>query len=266
MSERRGIFELYRFHHPGGGAKDWAIALIDGAIDVRYGASGTALRGGQVKSRNIDNQAELNRRVSQKLREGYQRVGPIIVYEDGRWENVPTASEEPQPQAARDAEDQVYFEIRATAESSIAEFTAVCREACGRLRAAGVTAVEVQETGEALVFRIGRWSFEVAEAASMNPNAWLRRTRTGGGRIEVDEGVYPFLFLVYLKRHAPRECAVNLAWKDGVDVTDRLHHEAGVLALFGATLEGIRPVAVALGLADERIDLARIGSDESLYF
>jgi len=266
MSARRGIFELYRFHHPGGGTKDWAIALIDGEIDVRYGATGAALRGGRVKSRYTDNQAELNRRVSQKLKEGYQRVGPIVVFEDGRWESAPAGREEPEPKANSDAEDKVFFEIRASAESAVTGFTATCHEVCGKLREAGVTGVDVQRTSEAQVFRIGRWSFEVADGASMNPNALLRSNRTGGGRIQAEDGVYPFLFLAYLKRQAPRELEVNLAWKDGIEVTDRLHHEADVLALFGTTLDGIRPVAVALGLAEERIDLASIGSDESLYF
>jgi len=266
MSARRGICERYRFQHAGGGSKDWAIALIDGAVDVRYGATGTALRGGRVKSRYSDNQAELNRRVSQKLKEGYQRVGPIVVHEDGSFESAPAGREEPEPKAALDAEDKVFFEIRGTVESAVAGFLATCHEACRKLREAGVSRVDVKRTGDALMFSIGRWSFEVADSASMNPNAWLRSNRTGGGRIEPETGVYPFLFLVYLKRNAPREFEVNLAWKDGIEVTDRLHHEAGVLALFGTTLDGIRPVAVALGLAEERIDLAAVGSDESLYF
>jgi len=269
MSARRGIFELYRFQHPGGGAKDWAIALVTGeggGIDVRYGATGTALRGGRVKSRYSDNQAELNRRVSQKLREGYQRVGSIVVYEDGYFESTPAGREEPEPKAQPDAEDRVFFEICATAESAIAGFIASCHEACGKLREAGVSGVDIKRTQGVVVFAIGRWSLEVADSASMNPNALLRSNRTGGGRIEAEDGVYPFLFLAYLKRHAPRGFEVNLAWKDGIEVTDRLHHEAGVLALFGTTLDGIRPVAVALGLAEARIDLAAVGSDESLYF
>jgi hypothetical protein len=269
MSARRGIFELYRFQHPGGGSKDWAIALVNGdggGIDVRYGATGTTLRGGRVKSRYTDNHAELNRRVSEKLREGYQRVGAIVVYEDGRFESATAGREEPEPKAQPDAEDKVFFEIRATVASAIAGFLATCHKACGKLREAGVTGVDVKQTQDAVVFTIGQWSFEVADSASINPNALLRSNRTGGGRIKAEEGVYPFLFLTYLKRNTPREFEVNLAWKDGIEVTDRLHHEAGVLAMFGTTFDSIRSVAVALGLAEEKIDLAAVGSDASLYF
>lgn len=265
---RLGVYELYRYDHPGGGSKDWAIAVIDGAVDTRYGKIGTRLQGGRVDRRFTDNQAEVRRRINGKIRKGYRHIGSVVIYEDGSTESVLPADLERAPRAEPKQDDEkLYFEIRLRGEAVWSEFLCRCREACDILEAAGVT-VSRKLNGEFnAVFAIGGWPFEVAERSAGNRNTLSRSTLEGAGHLRPAEGVYPLLFLMYLKRFASeRTYEVGLAFKDGIEVTEQLRHEQDVLAMFGVGLDDIRPVAVALGLAEKEIDLASIGSEESLYF
>lgn len=267
--KRLGVYELYRYDHPGGGSKDWAIAVIDGAVDTRYGKTGTRLQGGLVDRHFADNQAEVRRRITGKVRKGYRHIGSVVIYEDGSTESVPPADPERTPKAAPKQEDvdKLYFEIRLRGEAVWSELLSRCREACDILEAAGVM-VSRKLNGEFnAMFAIGGWPFEVADRSAGNRNTLSRSTLEGAGHLRPAEGVYPLLFLMYLKRFASeRTYEVGLAFKDGIEVTEQLHHEQDVLAMFGVSLDDIRPVAVALGLAEEEIDLASIGSEESLYF
>lgn len=262
-----GVYELYRYAHADGTSKDWAIALIDGAVDTRFGKTGAPLQGGPVERRLAGPHAEVRRRIDQKLSKGYRRVGEVVMYEDGTWELAEKASPTPVPAPEKEA-DRAYFEIRLLDAGAWSVFLARCQEACRTLSASGVP-VKSALTGDKFnaAFAVGDWPLEVADRSAGSRNTVSRSTREGAGHVLAREGVYPLLFLLYLKRFASEHTyEVGVAVKDGIEVTEKLHHEQDVLAMFGVSLDDIRPIAVALGLAEEKIDLASVGSEESMYF
>jgi predicted DNA-binding WGR domain protein len=264
-----GVYELYRYRHPNGEAKEWAVAIVDGQVNVRYGKAGSLVNGGKPEARFTDAHAEKNRRVREKTRKGYEYVDRVVIHTDGSWVSTEDLGSEdgqaPQPQASPDEEATVFFEIRVRNAGMFPEFLRACREACDRLAAAGVAVTRKLNEELAFRFAIGDWPFGVGERVELGyRNTVSRATRQGAGNVRAADGVYPLLFLLYLKRYSPAEVA--LAWKDGIEITEQLRHEHDVLAMFGTDLDAIRPVAVALGLAEERIDLAALGGDESLYF
>jgi hypothetical protein len=67
-------FELYRFTHPDGTAKEWAYSdLGNGQAEIRWGPRGQ-LRQSQVKPlRDVWNRA------LQKVRKGYVKVGVVML-------------------------------------------------------------------------------------------------------------------------------------------------------------------------------------------
>ena len=264
-----GIYELYRYRHPNGDAKEWAVAIVDGQVHVRYGKAGNLVNGGIPQARYTDAHAEKNRRVQEKTRKGYQYVDRVTVHTDGSWastKDVPIEDgQPPPPKASPDDEDTIFFEIRVQNAGMFPEFLRACREACERLVAAGVPVARERNAESAFEFSIGDWRFGVGERVEVGyRNTVSRATRQGAGQVHVRDGVHPLLFLLYLKRFSPAE--VGLAWKDGIEITEQLHLEHDVLAMFGTELDAVRPVAVALGLAEEKIDLAALGGDQSLYF
>ena len=85
-------FELYRFTHPDGTAKEWAYSdLGNGQAEIRWGPE-NQLRGSQVKPLR-----EAQGRVAEKLRKRYRFVGTVWLDEHGSR----TAQPSPQPQPTR---------------------------------------------------------------------------------------------------------------------------------------------------------------------
>lgn len=264
-----GVYDLYRYDHPNGGAKEWAVAIVDGQVTVRYGKAGSLVNGGKPQARYTDVHAEMNRRIRDKTRKGYRYVDRVAIHTDGSWVSTKDgrsdSEQRPEPKASSDDEETVFFEIRVRNAGMFPEFLRACREACDRLSGAGVAVTRKSNEELAFEFAIGDWQFGVGERVEVGyRNTVSRTTRQGAGHVHVKDGVYPLLFLLYLKRFAPAE--VGLAWKDGIEITEQLRHEHDLLAMFGTDLDAIRPVAVALGLAEEKIDLAALGGDQSLYF
>ena len=72
-------FELYRYNHPDGTAKEWAYSdLGDGTAEIRWGAP-YQLRQSQIKPlREAQNRAEI------KVRKGYRLIGTILFDDLGR--------------------------------------------------------------------------------------------------------------------------------------------------------------------------------------
>lgn len=262
---RLGIYERYRFVHSDGTSKDWAITIIDGAVDTRFGKTGAALTGAAVEQRFADCNDEVKRRVDEKIRKGYRFVDTVIVYDDGTVE--PTQASMAAKPEKREEVDKVYFEIRLHTSDAWQEFLAHCQDACQIMSKTGIESqCAVADQSNARI-TVSDWPLHLAARATGQRNTLSVSTLDGAGHVHKNEGVYPLLFLMYLKRLASeRTYTVELAVKDGIEVTEKLHHEQDVLALFGVRLDDIRPLAVVLGLAEEDIDLASLGTEESMYF
>ena len=83
-------FELYRFTHPDGSAKEWAYSdLGNGTAEIRWGPE-DQLRGFQEKPVR-----EAQGRVAEKLRKGYRFVGTVWLDEHGSRVSVPPARPTP---------------------------------------------------------------------------------------------------------------------------------------------------------------------------
>lgn len=80
------LYELYRNNSAAGqGTKDWAIKVTDSnEITVQFGKTGSKLRSRVLKlAPNADLKRELFERVSQKMSEGYSKVGMASIDDNG---------------------------------------------------------------------------------------------------------------------------------------------------------------------------------------
>jgi len=83
-------FELYRFAHADGTAKEWGYSdLGNGQAEIRWGPE-NHLRGHQVKSLR-----EARERARTKMRDGYQQVGTAWLDETGSRVSIPASSPNP---------------------------------------------------------------------------------------------------------------------------------------------------------------------------
>jgi hypothetical protein len=79
-------FELYRYTHPDGTAKEWAYCnLGNGLAEIRWGPS-NQLRNSQIKPLS-----EAQVRAEEKVRKGYRLVGTILLDDLGRRVNTQAA-------------------------------------------------------------------------------------------------------------------------------------------------------------------------------
>lgn len=86
------VYELYRYNHLDGSAKEWAYAdLGGGRADIRWGKAGT-LSGGQEKPL-----LEAEQRATKKCRDGYEYVGQRHIDSLGRPYGVRPMVPSPQP-------------------------------------------------------------------------------------------------------------------------------------------------------------------------
>ena len=83
-------FELYRFTHADGTAKEWAYSdLGNGQAEIRWGPE-NQLRGFQVKPLR-----EAQGRAAEKLRKGYRFVGTVWLDASGSRTSVPPSRPTP---------------------------------------------------------------------------------------------------------------------------------------------------------------------------
>lgn len=80
-------YELFRFTHPDGSAKEWGYAEMGtgaGRYEVRWGKAGHLVQHQDGLSRAIIQQRE-----AEKLRKGYQSVGPRRINSTGAVNSLP---------------------------------------------------------------------------------------------------------------------------------------------------------------------------------
>jgi len=274
---------LYRMYRPDGTPwKDWAIAIVGNELRTYFGKTATPLRSRAVSVTGNAFTSEMQIRINEKEREGYRYVGHAKVMADGSCHEIPDSGQLDQttpPAPARVlSEDEVYYEIRLLPGTPDVEPTASLRQFMLRAkRAAEIMENHAKDhvthymTGDFdWFYEIGAWTFSVVSGKPTpgQRNVLARQANSNvAGTVQKSEGVFALLFLMYLRQHAdPNVYEVSLSWKDGVEVTEQLRGEHDLLAMFGCTLDEIRPVAVSLGLAEQFIDLAALKGESSMYF
>jgi hypothetical protein len=244
-------YDLYRFTHPDGSSKDWAIRRnADGRITTRWGRTSPTLP--QVGTRNQDKIALENA----KRRKGYVHVGKVLIDGHGKIRSFMNDAQDEcvpsQPEARKEA---VYWRIK-----------------IGK----SATREQLLEWGKALTGaanRLGKaFGLDHSDPADFEPGviAHWRIPGTGAsgaGQIGLDHGVVPLLILMTMKQLAPDDAGVSLATEDGIEIGTDLRKETQVLEGFGTDLESVRPMAEAFGLLSPRIHLAEaIQTNQDAWF
>lgn len=242
-------YDLYRFTHADGSSKDWAVRQnANGTVTTRWGPTGPVLP--QSKTRRGDKR----NLVQAKLRKGYVPVGTVRIDKEGRVhavDSTPATRSEPEQKP----EDALYWRIRvgvSVPHAALADWAKSVSDAADRL--AEVLGWARGERSDFEPGAIGNWR--------------IPGTRTSGaGQIPITQSVVPLLVLMAMKRLAPEGTTMSVATEDGIEVGTDLRAEARLLAQFGTYLEGVRPLAEALGLIEPRINLSRaIQSDHDWWF
>ncbi|CAI8817907.1 hypothetical protein [Methylocaldum szegediense] len=242
-------YDLYRFTHADGSSKDWAVRQnANGTVTTRWGPTGPVLP--QSKTRRGDKR----NLVQAKLRKGYVPVGTVRIDKEGRVhavDSTPATRSEPEQKP----EDALYWRIRvgvSVPHAALADWAKAVSDAADRL--AEVLGWARGERSDFEPGAIGNWR--------------IPGTRTSGaGQIPITQSVVPLLVLMAMKRLAPEGTTMSVATEDGIEVGTDLRAEARLLAQFGTDLEGVRPLAEALGLIEPRINLSRaIQSDHDWWF
>lgn len=244
-------YDLYRFTHPDGSSKDWAIRRIaDGRITTRWGRTGPTLP--QVGTRHQDKIALENA----KRRKGYVYVGQVLIDDRGTIQSL-----------SKDAQDE-----RAPSQPAARKEALYWRIKIG----ASATRGQLLEWGKAVTGAVNRlgtaFGLDRSERADFEPGviAHWRIPGTGAsgaGQIGLDQGVVPLLVMIAMKKLAPDDAGVSLATEDGIEIGTDLRKETRVLEGFGTDLESVRPMAEALGLLPPRIHLAEaIQTNQDCWF
>jgi hypothetical protein len=244
-------YDLYRFTHPDGSGKDWAIRRnTDGSITTRWGRTGPTLP--QVGTRHQDKIALENA----KRRKGYVHVGKVLIDDHGRLQSFKNdAQGEPAPSQPAARKEAIYWRIK-IGKSAMRE--------------------QLLEWGNAVTGAANQlgtaFGLDRSDPADFEPGviAHWRIPGTGAsgaGQIGLDQGVVPLLVLMAMKKLAPDDAGVSLATEDGIEIGTDLKKETRVLEGFGTDLESVRPMAEALGLLPPRIHLAEaIQTNQDCWF
>lgn len=249
-------FELYRYFNADGSSKDWAICNEStsfkggGTYTVRWGKTGQRLP--QKLTKPVDNRNTVHDLIRSKIRKGYVLIGNVMIDDGGNISNVPPASskpvgEDPHPQD----EPRIYWRIKIPAhlpESPDLEFFR------GMTRGFADSILRMYPEYEwisAIKSRYRDISLVKSEAGF-----WLK-----------EDGVFPFLLLMAMKKHVPGGITISLSHEDSVEISDHLKLETQALSFFGTDLESIRSIAEILGLLAKRLDLSMIAPEhEDFYF
>jgi len=101
MSELSVVVSLYRFTHPDGSTKDWAIRHDETGVEIYFGKTGKRLQMRTVpvtRCRNNSPVLEVERRVNEQRRQGYEFVGSCILDQHIRRDLVPVSNDPPAEQ------------------------------------------------------------------------------------------------------------------------------------------------------------------------
>lgn len=232
-------YSLHR--HPNDGSpKDWAFRVEGGDLLTRWG--GTDVRLTHAKRRALKYANEGNDLAQQKLGKGYRPVGEVWIDEEGFLIEASRVPQSVRPGPAQ--ESALYWRMvypaTLDAPSSLGILNAMRRYADAL---SPWTAVSGLCQGS---IQIGDWQVPAQGQA---------------GRLERRHGVWPFLWMMALKRLAPHGLRVTLATDDSAEIGGDLKQVGDALGFFGTDLESVRPAAEALGLLERRIDFSEIDTD-----
>jgi hypothetical protein len=239
-------FDLWRYTHPDGSSKDWAIRRNgDGSITTRWGPTGPALP--QVSTRRQDKIALENA----KRRKGYIYVGQVTIASDGRIHSVKDGKGEILPDEAVIVEEAVYWRIH------LVDTQAAWSDLERALELLGDKICSTDPAFDGKTW--DGW-----------PLPKPAQDRSGSIKPDGKAGIKPVLYLMALQKLTQElspGVRVSLATEDGIEIGHDLRSEAAVLTLFGTDLEGVRPLAETLGLLQPRINLAEaIHTDHDSWF
>jgi hypothetical protein len=245
-------FTLYRYTHPDGSSKDWAVRRNDdGTLTTRWGPTGPVLP--QTSTRRGD----LIRLEREKERKGYQWVGPVEIDDDGRVRPMgsdPRAGTAP-PSPAEPPDEAVYWRLNRTVSAAPADLLAWSRAVAAMVdRLAEMAGCERTPGSDFAPGGLQGWTLPATGDS-------------GAGQLRPDQGPLPLLVLLAMKATAPAGVSLTLATEDSREIGTDLRAESAVLAGFGADLETVRPWAEVLGLLPARLNLATaIHSEGDAWF
>ncbi|HUL12814.1 MAG TPA: hypothetical protein VLU73_11700 [Methylococcaceae bacterium] len=239
-------FDLWRFTHPDGSSKDWAIRRnADGSIITRWGPTGPTLP--QISTRRQDKIALENA----KRRKGYVHVGQVLIEADGRIRSIKDGKGEVLPDETIVKEDAVYWRLHLV---DLQDAWNGLQRAIAQLHSR-ILLIEPDFDGDTW----DGWPLPKPD-----------RDRSGIIKPEGKAGIKPVLFLMALQKLTlglPLGVRVSLATEDGIEIGHDLRNETAVLTLFGTDMEAVRPLAEVLGLLQPKINLAEaIVSDHDSWF
>lgn len=281
-------FLLLRRQNPDGTSADWAVAVIDGGLWVRHGKTGAAMPAEEIPRKSWTAQsaweeADKRRRTKQQNKpyeiQGLSRFSAEdrleIVTED-KMATVPVhtspaktdpltglpVNESPAPSdtparpSRRDA--SLFWDITA---SNWTDLATLMERALDQLKGK-VDATLTWANREGLptaVPMVGNWSLDFPTHKGLGP---VRHA----GRLQGSENVAALLYMLTLRQLAEaepeRDVLVNLADRNGKDISANLREEDPLFQAFGSTLLEIERTAEDIGIVPKILRLAEIHVEE----
>ena len=225
-------WELYRFYHSDGSAKDWAVRDNgDGTVTTRWGKTASTLPSDSTRRKPIHDL------IREKTGKGYSCIGIVEMDENGKILGHPLASSQQQTAQAQ-VESKIYWRIKQPA---------IDNDVRAKL------AAEVEKLKALL--NIDGWEGITAITKLCKPNS----VKSASGQIAKENSILPVLWLMALKGHFDY---VHLSDEAGIDVSSDIKAETGVLSFFETDIATIRPLAEKIGLLQMRINIAKAATAE----
>ncbi len=225
---------LYRFKHPDGTSKDWAICIDADVIRIFYAKTGAKMRMTVVPKTKVkvSLDEEMRERTDKQIQQGYVHVGEATIVENAivqliepnagatlHWETVVSAPEE-------GLLDKIREIARGLGENPYP----------GVMVSVGSDGLDITTPG-------GKWSFGYLDSIGGGMN---RNTGRGGGTIPASHGPVPLLVMLAVSLALPDMFA--FADDDGNTVDLRFNAESPWFSQNGVPYEKLRKLAVQIGI------------------
>lgn len=243
MSDEILFCRLYRYRNPDGSTKDWAIGEFMGNICVFFGKTGAS----RLRRHNIPPEKhvataakEIERRIDEQLRQGYEYVGEARVRLEARGGGALLGIEEDQRLKA----GSLHWEL-ATACTS-AEARRAFQTIAADLGAAPHPAVSVEASEQGLEVAVTgqKWAFGFSPSPHGHVNESSGR---GGGSIPVQYGALPVLVVLAFGRLVGRR--ITFANDAGEHIDVKINGDLPWLAPSATMSQAdVRALAIKLGL------------------
>lgn len=235
MSDTTYQCALYRYSHPDGTSKDWAICIDADVIRIFYAKTGAKMRMAVVpknKAKHALLEDEVHDRTNEQIQQGYVHVGEASIVDkqivqlinpnDGKKLNWDTSESIP--------------------EEEFLEKIGEIAKALGESPLPGVK-VSIQEDGLELGTPGGKWSF----GYQVDTNGGLnRKTGRGGGIITPSHGPVPVFVMLAVSETFPELFAFGD--DDGNTVDLRFNADNPWFSQGRVPYETLRKLAVQIGV------------------